>query len=174
MKKISLLLLTVFLVATTNACVKPKDTGRDPNAGEHSSSTSEDSAGQEEEDKDTSKNVESTSSSEEEKDVSEFPITEIDTNTYYVEAVELKSDPGDNKSAQESAKTAWDTLKETNASDFTEAPNVFISLNGIQFIENEDRYLYTVGIGTEFQKNDYKALYDVSVNYLGDVTFLTD
>ncbi|MDR1604318.1 MAG: hypothetical protein LBS10_05950 [Gracilibacteraceae bacterium] len=91
---------------------------------------------------------------------------EIETGVFYAEGVTLPGDPGDNPSAFESAKTAWETMKEHGAPAGTLSRDIILMLTGIETINAEDFYIYSVQLDYGYGPAD---LFRVAVNYRGDV-----
>ena len=103
-----------------------------------------------------------------------YDAVRIDDNVFYVEAVNLESDAGENPGAFDSAKTAWAALKKMNLKA-KHGGNIYISLRGVKYIDGEDRYAYTVGMGDEYETGDkYIDVYSIWVNYAGDVFTVRD
>ena len=100
-----------------------------------------------------------------------YAAEELEKGVYYVEAVILESDPGENPDALASAKTAWAELKRTWLADEAGDRNIYISLRRLDTVNDGDAYLYSVGAGSEYEAGeDYFTAYeDIAVNYAGDV-----
>jgi len=98
-----------------------------------------------------------------------YDAVQLEEGVYYVDVAQLQSDPGENPSALECAKTAWTALKsmDLRAGD---GESIHISLMGIDGDEGEDRYAYSVGMGMDYLTgDDFVQVYSLWVNYAGDV-----
>ncbi|MCL2503855.1 MAG: hypothetical protein FWE94_04510 [Coriobacteriia bacterium] len=109
--------------------------------------------------------------------IGDFPAEEIKVDgyhVYYVEATVLESDPGENPDALDSAKAAWGVAEQSLGGTLNTDKNFFLSLRSVELLNDEDHYTYTLGLGTGYEKSDYVVLYDLAVNYTGDVLFLSN
>ena len=102
-----------------------------------------------------------------------YDAVRLDDNVFYVEAVTLESDPGENPSALDSAKTAWAVLKKMDL-QAENGGSIYISLTGMEDAGGEDRYAFKVGMGSEYETGGgYVNVYSLWVNYAGDVFTFT-
>jgi len=98
-----------------------------------------------------------------------YDAVQLDDGIYYVDVARLQSDPGENLSALDCARTAWAALKnmDLRAED---GDSIHISLMGVDNEEGEDRYAYSVGMGRDYLTgDDFVHVYSIWVNYAGDV-----
>ena len=84
----------------------------------------------------------------------------------YVEEFELRSDPGDNMSAEGGAKALFSALIFLHDDFYAPGDAVTIALTGLDTVDDGDAYLYTVR--TPAGESQY------AVNYAGDVYLLLD
>ena len=100
-----------------------------------------------------------------------FAAQKLEKGVYYVEAVTLESDPGENPDALDSAKTAWESLRRIGLANQTGGASIYISLRGLDTVNDGDVYLYSIGVGSEYEAGDdyFTAYEDIAVNYAGDV-----
>jgi len=153
MKKIILTVLAVLLAISITACSSVNDSG------------------------DTSSITSGASRSGALK-IGGFPTTEIESkgyHAYYVEAVNLEGDPGENPTALDSAKTAWKAVKQSMSDILSAYKNFYIILREMTTIDNQDCYVYMLSGGSEYETgDDYSILDDLAVNYSGTVYWLLD
>ncbi|MEA4926014.1 MAG: hypothetical protein VB084_11960 [Syntrophomonadaceae bacterium] len=94
------------------------------------------------------------------------PAVEIDTGVFYVEGAVPEGDSGENPSALDSAKVAWDAMKKHGAPTGAPGRNIIFRFMGVETFADEDLYSYSVEL-------DYGAgaepIFRVGVNYSGDV-----
>ena len=84
----------------------------------------------------------------------------------YVEEFELQSDPGDNMSAEGAAKALFSALVYLHDDFYAPGDAVTITLTGLDTVDDEDAYLYTIKTPGGESKH--------AVNYAGNVYVLLD
>jgi len=91
---------------------------------------------------------------------------ELPEGVVYVEEFELQSDPGDNLSAEGGALVLFSALVSLHEDFYTPGDAVTITLTGLDMIDDEDAYLYTIVTPGGESKH--------AVNYYGAVFVLLD
>ncbi|MFT3983635.1 MAG: hypothetical protein QM697_06990 [Lachnospiraceae bacterium] len=95
-----------------------------------------------------------------------IPTEKIETGVFYVEAVMQTSDSGENPSAQDSAKAAWEAMKQHGAPAGAPGRNIIFRFMGVETFDEEDLYVYSIeldyGDGAE-------PIFRVGVSYSGEV-----
>ncbi|MCL2106946.1 MAG: hypothetical protein FWH26_07835 [Oscillospiraceae bacterium] len=91
--------------------------------------------------------------------------TSLPEGVEYVEEYELQSDPGDNMSAEGAAAALFSAIVLLHDDFYTPGDAVAITLTGLETVDGEDAYLYTILLpdGSESKH---------AVNYRGDVYVL--
>lgn len=95
-----------------------------------------------------------------------IPSVEIDTGVFYLEGTAQQSDPGENPSALDSAKTAWDAMKKHGAPTGAPGRNIIFRLTGVETFNGADLYVYSVELDYD---DGPEPLFRVGLNYDGDV-----
>ena len=91
---------------------------------------------------------------------------ELPEGVVYVEEFELQSDPGDNMSAEDAAKALFRAILFEHDDFYTPGDAVTIALTGLDTIDGQDAYFYTVKTPTGESQH--------AVNYAGDVYVLLE
>jgi len=89
---------------------------------------------------------------------------ELPEGVAYVDAANLQSDPGENPSAPEAALRLFNAITELYDDYYTPGDAVTITLTGLEVVDDEDAYLFTMAAPGGESKH--------AVNYAGDVYVL--